>query len=53
MAPNQRGKLLAILSSFTATCQQIGIYTRLYLRGMLTELHINLAVQRHGILQIN
>jgi len=49
---DQGGKSLAILSSFTATCQQFGINPRTYLRNMLTKLPTNTAEQLHTLLPI-
>mgnify|MGYP006273589563 CR=1 FL=1 len=47
---DQGGKSLAILSSFTATCQQFGINPWTYLRDTLTKLPTTLADQLHTLL---
>ena len=49
---DQGGKSLAILSSFTATCQQFGINPWTYLRDTLTKLPTTPADQLHTLLPI-
>ena len=49
---DQCGKSLAILSSFTATCQQFGINPWTYLRDNLTKLPTTPAEQLHTLLPI-
>jgi len=49
---DQGGKALAILSSFTATCQQFGINPWTYLRDTLTKLPTTPTDQLHTLLPI-
>jgi len=50
LAQNQGRKMLAILSSVTATCQQFGINLWAYLRDTLTKLPTTPADQLHTLL---